>query len=53
MDMAPDQVLHAGDDPVRDWQAAAGAGLSIFQLDRIKNSLRDLLDVPGLRRQSN
>ena len=37
------QVLHAGDDPRRDWKAATVAGLSIFKLDRPKNSLRDLL----------
>jgi putative hydrolase of the HAD superfamily len=43
VDLAADQVLHAGDDPVRDWQAATAAGLSIFQLDRKTNSLRDLL----------
>jgi putative hydrolase of the HAD superfamily len=43
IDLAPAQVLHAGDDPVRDSQAASAAGLSIFQLDREKNSLRDLL----------
>lgn len=42
IDLAADQVLHAGDDPVRDWQAASTAGLSIFQLDREHNSLRDL-----------
>ena len=41
--LEPHQVLHAGDDPERDWKAAAAAGLSIFQLDRQKNSLRDLL----------
>jgi hypothetical protein len=35
--------LHVGDDPERDWRAAAAAGLSIFKLDRNKNSLRDLL----------
>jgi putative hydrolase of the HAD superfamily len=40
---AADQVLHAGDDPDRDWKAATVAGLSIFELDRSKNSLRDLL----------
>jgi putative hydrolase of the HAD superfamily len=39
----PNEVLHAGDDPKRDWQAASAAGLSIFQLDRPKNSLCDLL----------
>jgi putative hydrolase of the HAD superfamily len=37
------QVLHAGDDPRRDWEAASVAGLSIFKLDRPKNSLRDLV----------
>ena len=36
------QVLHAGDDPKRDWEAAAAAGLSVFKLDRPENSLRDL-----------
>src|SRR5437773_8310060 len=39
----PNEVLHVGDDPERDWKAAASVGLSIFQLDRKKNSLRDLL----------
>lgn len=43
IDLAPNEVLHAGDDPERDWRAATAAGLSIFQLDREKNSLRDLL----------
>ena len=37
------QALHVGDDPERDWRAATAAGLSIFQLDRQKNSLRDLV----------
>ena len=37
------QVLHVGDDPERDWEAAKEAGLLIFRLDRPKNSLRDLL----------
>jgi putative hydrolase of the HAD superfamily len=40
-----EQVLHAGDDPVRDWRGAAEAGLSIFRLERPKNSLRDLLAI--------
>jgi putative hydrolase of the HAD superfamily len=38
-----DEVLHVGDDSERDWKAAKEAGLLIFQLDRPKNSLRDLL----------
>jgi putative hydrolase of the HAD superfamily len=41
--LQPSAVLHVGDDPERDWQAAAAAGLSVFKLDRTKNSLRDLL----------
>jgi putative hydrolase of the HAD superfamily len=41
--LAPNEALHAGDDPVRDWQGAESAGLSIFRLERPRNSLRDLL----------
>lgn len=41
--VAPNEVLHVGDDPVRDWQGAEAAGLSIFRLERPRNSLRDLL----------
>jgi len=37
------EVLDVGDDPERDWKAAKEAGLLVFQLDRPKNSLRDLL----------
>ncbi len=43
VNLKPDQVLYVGDDPERDWKAAAAAGLSVFKLDRDKNSLRDLL----------
>jgi putative hydrolase of the HAD superfamily len=42
LELQPSHVLHVGDDPERDWIAATDAGLSIFQLDREKNSLRDL-----------
>jgi putative hydrolase of the HAD superfamily len=45
IDLAPNEVLHVGDDPERDWKAATSAGLSIFKLQREKNSLRDLLEV--------
>ena len=38
------EALHVGDEPRGDWQGAAAAGLRVFQLDRPKNSLRDLLD---------
>jgi putative hydrolase of the HAD superfamily len=39
----PNETLHVGDDPERDWQGAAVAGLRIFRLQRPRNSLRDLL----------
>lgn len=45
MKLKAGEVLHAGDDPERDWNAAAAAGLSVFRLDRDKNSLRDLLSM--------
>jgi putative hydrolase of the HAD superfamily len=45
MKLEPNQILHVGDDPKRDWQAATAAGLSIFKLERSKNSLRDLLKM--------
>ena len=37
------EALHIGDEPRGDWQGAAEAGLNVFQLDRPKNSLQDLL----------
>jgi putative hydrolase of the HAD superfamily len=40
-----EEAVHVGDDPERDWKGATAAGLSIFQLDRQKNSLRDLLKM--------
>ena len=43
MHLDADEVLHVGDDPERDWKAAKEAGLLVFQLNRPKNSLRDLL----------
>ena len=42
---APNEVLHVGDDPERDWKAATSAGLTIFKLERGKNSMRDLLSI--------
>jgi putative hydrolase of the HAD superfamily len=45
IDLNADEVLHVGDDPERDWNAAQEAGLLVFQLDRPKNSLRDLLKL--------
>jgi putative hydrolase of the HAD superfamily len=43
IDVKPDEALHVGDDPERDWEAASEAGLRVFRLDRKKNSLRDLI----------
>ena len=45
MNLQPNEVLHVGDDPERDWKAATSAGLSVFKLERAKNSLRDLLSI--------
>src|SRR5882762_9653205 len=42
MNLKPNEVLHVGDDAERDWKAAIAAGLSVFRLDRKRNSLRDL-----------
>ena len=51
MRLNANEVLHVGDDPARDWKAAAAAGISVFRLDRPRNSLRDLLNWLG--RDSN
>lgn len=45
MHLDGNEVLHVGDDPERDWKAAAAAGLSVFRLERPRNSLRDLLNL--------
>jgi putative hydrolase of the HAD superfamily len=37
-------VLHVGDDPKGDWNAASAAGLRVFKLKRENNSLRDLIE---------
>ena len=50
IDLKPNQVLHVGDDSERDWKAAAEARLSVFRLDRPKNSLRDLLTIATTNR---
>jgi putative hydrolase of the HAD superfamily len=43
MHLNANEVLHVGDDPGRDWKAANAAGLLVFQLNRPKNSLHDLV----------
>jgi putative hydrolase of the HAD superfamily len=45
MNVRAAEVLHVGDDPQRDWEAAEAASLSVFRLQRPTNSLRDLLSV--------
>jgi putative hydrolase of the HAD superfamily len=45
MKLRPDEALHVGDDPERDWKAGTSAGLRVFKLDRGRNSLRDLLKM--------
>ena len=37
------EALHVGDDPVRDWEGAASAGLHILRLERPRNSVRDVV----------
>lgn len=49
--LAAEEVLHAGDDPERDWTAASSVGLAVFRLNRPQNSLLDLL--PLLREDAN
>ena len=43
MNLKPNEILHVGDDPQRDCEAASLAGLSVFQLNRPQNSLLDLV----------
>jgi putative hydrolase of the HAD superfamily len=45
MNLHPNNVLHVGDDPERDWKAASAAGLSVFRLNPTQKSLRDLLTI--------
>jgi putative hydrolase of the HAD superfamily len=52
MSLHPNEVLHVGDDPERDWNAAAAAGLFVFELHRPRNSLRDLLTFLSARGQN-
>ncbi len=40
--IAPEDLLHVGDDPICDWQGADAAGCQAFRLDRPKSSLEDL-----------
>ena len=42
---APNEILHVGDDPVRDWEGAEAAGLTVFRLQRPRNSRSALLTI--------
>lgn len=44
----PNETLHVGDDPERDWEGASAAGLATFRLERPRNSLRDLFSCEFL-----
>jgi putative hydrolase of the HAD superfamily len=41
--VSPQEALHVGDDPVRDWQGAAAAGFATLELARPEKTLRDVL----------
>ncbi len=51
--LTPQQALHVGDDPERDWAAASAAGLEVFRLRRPENSLRDLCAAVAPRIESS
>jgi putative hydrolase of the HAD superfamily len=42
-EVSADEVLYAGDDPMRDWQGGEALGWRTFRLERPGNSLRDVL----------
>lgn len=41
--IAPNETLHAGDDPRCDWAGARAAGFQVFELERRRGDLRALL----------
>jgi putative hydrolase of the HAD superfamily len=43
--LAPEEILHVGDDPDADWRGAEAAGYQVFELKRPSNSLLDLAAV--------
>jgi len=43
LDLAPEQILHIGDDPVCDWEGAERAGFRHFRVENGSESLRALL----------
>jgi putative hydrolase of the HAD superfamily len=47
---APNETLHVGDDQVRDWEGGEAAGLTVFRLERRRNSLSDLFTILSEKR---
>jgi putative hydrolase of the HAD superfamily len=45
--VSPNEALHVGDDPIKDWEGARAAGLGVFELDRPRNSLREVVAACG------
>jgi putative hydrolase of the HAD superfamily len=43
--VSAEEVLYAGDDPVRDWRGGEALGLRTFRLERPGNSLRELVGM--------
>lgn len=43
LEVQPSEALHIGDDAEQDWAGAEAAGLRVFQLERPRDSLRDVL----------
>lgn len=42
---SPNESLYVGDEPERDWSGARAVGFQVFELDRPRNSLRDVLSI--------
>ncbi|MDQ6862068.1 MAG: HAD-IA family hydrolase [Verrucomicrobiota bacterium] len=45
---SPNETLHVGDDPVKDWQGARAAGLRAFELQRPEQTLRTVVTACDL-----
>jgi putative hydrolase of the HAD superfamily len=51
--LAPNETLYVGDDPVRDWAGAERVGISVFHLQRPRDSLLDLLEWVSRRHEES
>ncbi len=45
LNVKPDESLHVGDDPSRDWAGAEAVGMHSFHLERSENSLAELASI--------